>query len=142
MEITIFRDAPVGHEPRSLPAAEYKLARLLQTRSPHGVAFVPIRSMQMLAILDAEEFVFVDGQHKQQAVLAWQKFRPQRRDSLDEAVPFEAAFYRADAAEIQRRLQPELFKAMQALSSRGRIKEVARVLSFERAARGRTSDPS
>ena len=75
MEITVFRDPPLGQEPRRLPAAEYNLARMLQARSPQGIAFVPIRSMQILAILDAEEFVFVDNQYKQLALLAWRGFR-------------------------------------------------------------------
>lgn len=142
MEITIFRDTPLAREPRHLPAEEYNLARVLQARSPRGVAFVPIRSMQMLAILDAEEFVFVDAQYKQQAVLAWREFRPQGRESLDEAVPFEAVFYRADAAELQRRLQPEFLKAMRALAGKSHTGGVARMLSFGRAARGETPDPS
>lgn len=132
MDITIFRDPEVGGEARVLPALQYNLARLLQSRSPSGVAFVPIRSMQILAILDAEEFVFVDSQHRQLALLAWRRFRPQARESLDDPVPFEACFYRADAGGFQRRLQPELFKAMQLLAGRERIDGPARVLRFER----------
>ena len=133
MEITVFRDPPLSQEPRCLPAAEYKLARLLQMRSPHGVAFVPIRSMQILAILDAEEFVFVDSQYRQLAVLAWRNFRTQQRDSLDEPVPFEACFYRPDAAELQRRIQPELAKAMQALAKRTKVDGPARVITLSRS---------
>lgn len=134
MEISIFRDPPLGQESRRLPAAEYNLARMLQARSPRGTAFVPIRAMQILAILDAEEFVFVDNQHKQLAVLAWRGFRPQERESLDDPVPFEAMFYRTGARELQRQLQPELFKAMQTLAGRERIEGPARVLKFERPA--------
>ncbi len=54
MELIVYRDSPVASEPRALPAGHYNLARGLQLRSPSGVAFVPIRSMQMLGILDAE----------------------------------------------------------------------------------------
>lgn len=133
MDVTVIRDAPLASEPRHLPAEQYNLARTLQTRSPNGVAFVPIRSMQMLAILDHEEFVFVDSQYKQLAVLAWQRFRPQQRASLADAVPYEAVHYRADAADLQRRLQPELFGAMQALARRERIDGPARILRLERA---------
>lgn len=140
MEISIFRDPPLGQELRRLPAAEYNLARMLQTRSPRGVAFVPIRRMQILAILDAEEFVFVDSQHKQLAVLAWRGFRPQARESLDDPVPFDAMFYREDARELQRQLQPEFFKAMQALAGRERrIEGPSRVLKFERSTVGKGS---
>ncbi|MDP2325150.1 MAG: hypothetical protein Q8N51_14130 [Gammaproteobacteria bacterium] len=139
MDITVFRNPPLSRETRDLPAALYNLARTLQARSPRGVVFVPIRGMQFLAILDAEEFVFVDSQHQQWAVLAWQGFRPQERESLDAPVPFEAAFYRTDAAEIQRQLQPEFFKAMQALAGRERVEGPARVLNFERPSAGQDS---
>lgn len=133
MEISISRAPPLGQELRRLPAAEYNLARMLQTRSPRGVAFIPIRRMQILAILDAEEFVFVDSQHKQLAVLAWRGFRPQARASLDDPVPFDAMFHREDARELQRQLQPEFFKAMQALVEKNRrIEGPPRVLKFER----------
>lgn len=110
---------------------------MLQARSPRGVAFVPIRGMQFLAILDAEEFIFVDSQYKQWAVLAWQGFRPQSRSSLDEPVPYEAVFYRTDAQALQRQLQSEFFRAMQALAGRVRIEGPARVLKLRRPADGR-----
>lgn len=132
MEITVYREPPLASEPRFLPADQYNLARTLQARSPRGVAFVPVRSMQVLAILDAEEFVFVDSQHKQLALLAWRSFRPQQRDALDQPVPFEAEFYRPEARELQRRLQNELFKAMQLLAGRERVEGPARVLHFGR----------
>ncbi len=137
MDITVFSSPPLSREPRGLPSAQYNLARMLQARSPRGVAFVPIRGMQFLAILDAEEFIFVDSQYKQWAVLAWQGFRPQARASLDDPVPFEAVFYRADAQALQRQLQSELFKAMQALARRERIEGPARVIKFQRPADGR-----
>ena len=90
MEITCFRDAELNREGRTLPAPVYNLAKTLIARSASGIVFVPIRSMQYLAILDREEFVFVDGQHKSWIEIAWQHFRPQVRASLDEAVPYEA----------------------------------------------------
>lgn len=142
MEITVYRDPPLGGESRALPAAQYNLARLLQSRSRHGAAFVPIRNMQVLAILDVDEFVFVDSQHKQLAVLAWRHFQPQQRNTLDDPVPFEAEFYRSDAADLQRRLQPELFKAMQLLSGRDRIDGPARVLKFDRRQSGQSPEPA
>lgn len=131
MEISVFRDKPLAIESRLLPAEQYNLARTLQTRSTHGVAFVPVRSMQVLAILDAEEFIFLESQYRQFALLAWRGFRPQARESLDDPVPFTACFYREDAPELQRRLQPELFKAMQLLAERGRVDGPARLLKFE-----------
>lgn len=132
MELIVYRDAPLASEQRALPAEHYNLARGLQARSPRGVAFVPIRSMQMLGILDAEEFVFLDAHEKQLAVLAWRGFRPQQRTGLDQPVAYEALYYREDARELMARLQPELFKAMQGLAARDRVAGPARVLFFER----------
>ncbi len=132
MEIIVYRDLPLASEQRALPAEHYNLARGLQARSPRGVAFVPIRSMQMLGVLDAEEFVFLDAHEKQRAVLAWRGFRPQQRTGLDQPVAYEALYYRDDAGELMARLQPELFKAMQALAAKDRVAGPARVLFFER----------
>lgn len=132
MDITVFLDSPLGREPRSLPAAHYNLARILQGRSPRGVAFVPIRSMQVLAILDATEFVFVDALHKQLALLIWRDFRSKARDSLEAPVSFEAVYYRADARELQGRLQPEFFKALQVLAERSRVDGPAKLLRLDR----------
>ena len=86
MEITVYRDQPLGREALTLSGAVYNLARTLQARSPRGVAFVPIRSVQMLAILDAEEFVFLDSQFKSWVEIAWQSFGTNQRGGLDEAV--------------------------------------------------------
>ncbi|MFZ5483558.1 MAG: hypothetical protein ACOZB0_04935 [Pseudomonadota bacterium] len=131
MEIAIHRTPPLATEARSLPAAVYNLGRTLLARSP-GVLFVPIRSMQFLAILDAEEIIFVDHLEKNWAVLAWRSFRPQLRDTLDAPVSFEAAYYRADAAGLMRQLQGDYAKALQALASKTRFDGPARVLKFER----------
>ena len=133
MEITVYRDPPIGRESRALPAVQYNRARVLQTRSASGVAFVPIRSMQILAIIDAYEFVFVDSQYKQQAILAWQCFRPQVRDALDDPVPFEAEYYLPGASGLLQRLQPELYNAMQRLASGETGSGTARVLDFNRS---------
>lgn len=134
MEIIVYRNPPLASEHRTLPADHYNLARSLQARSPRGVAFVPVRSMQMLGILDAEELVFVDAYEKQRAVLAWRGFRPQQRTGLDQPVAYEALYYCEDARELMARLQPELFKAMRALAAKHHVAGPARVLFFERRA--------
>ncbi len=132
MEITCFRDSERSRETRTLPATVYNLARHLIARSESGVVFVPIRSMQYLAILDGEEFVFVDHLHKSWIEIAWQHFRPQARSALDEAVPYETVFYDADGASVMRRLMSEFPKALQALATKERPDGPAKVLKFER----------
>lgn len=130
MQITCYRNPELAREPRFLPAATYNLAHALLSRSTSGCLFVPIRSMQYLAILDAEEFVFLDGERKCWIDIAWQDFRPQVRASLDEPVPYQAVYYQPDAAQLMARLQAELPRALADLAAKGSIAGPARVLKF------------
>jgi len=130
MEITCYRNPEIARARRFLPAATYNLAHTLLARSPSGCLFVPIRAMQYLAILDAEEFVFVDGERKCWIDIAWRRFRPQARASLDDPVEYEAVYYQPDAAALMRRLQAEFPRALQALSEKERPDGLARVLKF------------
>jgi hypothetical protein len=132
MEITLYRDRPIQCEARLLPAATYNLARNLLGRSPHGTVFVPIRAMQYLAILDQDEFVFVDSQYKDQVEIAWQHFRPQTREGLDDPVPYDAMIYRPAGLKNLGRLLGEFPKALQLLALKERPEGPAKVLKFER----------
>ena len=138
MDITVYREQPLRREPRTLPAETYNLARSLQAKSPRGVAFVPIRSMQVLAILDAEEFVFLDSQYKSWVMLSWCNFKTSQRERLDEPVPFEAVIYDDEGEAALKRLPREFFDALRALAGKQRVDGPARVLSLEarRAAGG------
>jgi hypothetical protein len=130
MEITCYRDQELACETRHLPAATYNLALTLLARSATGNLFVPIRAMQYLAILDAEEWVFLDGERKCWIDIAWQRFRPQARASLEEPVEYEAVFYQANARELMSRLLVELPRALQILAKKSRVDGPARVLKF------------
>ena len=118
MQITVHRGPELWREPRSLAAATYNLARTLQMRSANGVAFVPIRSLQVLAIVDREEFVFVDSQQRALALLAWERLRPDHRTGLDQAVEFEAVGYGEPARDAMRRLPREFHEALRTLALR------------------------
>ncbi|MEW6679209.1 MAG: hypothetical protein AB1421_14940 [Pseudomonadota bacterium] len=131
MEITVYRERAFHREPRTLPAETYNLARSIQARSPQGIAFVPIRSMQVLAILDRDEFVFLDSQYKNWAMLAWQCFRSDERAALDDPVAYELAYYTAEAEAAMKRLPREFHQALTALAAKGRVDGPARVLKFE-----------
>lgn len=135
MEIVIHRAEPLGSEARQLPAQTYNLAHTLLARS-NGVLFVPIRSMQFLAIIDAEEIVFVDHLQKDLAVIAWQHFHPQRRDALDQPVPYEAVYYRPDGAELMRQLQPAFADALRALADKEHLQQPASILKFAKPGTG------
>lgn len=130
MEITCYRDQELACETRYLPAAAYNLALTLLARSATGNLFVPIRVMQYLAILDNEEWVFLDGERKCWVDIAWRHFRPQARVSLEEPVEYEAVFYQSNARDLMLRLQAELPRALHDLAKKERVEGPARVLKF------------
>lgn len=130
MEITCYRDTEVSREHRLLPATTYNLALTQLARSNTGNLFIPIRSMQYLAILDAEELIFLDGERKCWVDIAWRRFKPQARQSLEDPVEYEAVYYRSDAGIIMPRLQAELPRALQELARKSRLDRTARVIKF------------
>lgn len=132
MVITCYRDAEVAREPRRMPATVYNLTKTLLSRSESGVVFVPIRSMQYLAILDSEELVFLDHHHKTWIEIAWQNFSPKSRTSLDDPVPYEAVYYGELSRELMSRLLGEFPKAIQQLHAKHGNQGSAKILKFEK----------
>ncbi len=130
MEERFYREQEVARLPAFLPAATYNLAHTLLARAGQCL-FVPIRGLQYMAVLDAEEFIFVDGQNKAWVELAWQHFRPQARASLDERVPFEVVHYLPQAAETMKRLPGEFHQALQLLADRQKPVGPASVLDLQ-----------
>ena len=55
VEETFYRPPETGREARTLPGPVYNLAHGLLAQSGTGCVFVPIRSMQYMAVLDAGE---------------------------------------------------------------------------------------
>lgn len=130
MEITCFRDQEVAREPRQLSAATYNLAHTMLSRSASGNLFIPIRTMQYLAILDAEELVFLDGLRRCWIDIAWRNFRPQFRNSLDDPVSYDVVYYTPGMVQIMTRLQREFHLALQQLAGKEHTHGMARVIKF------------
>lgn len=137
MEIRFYRDAPLEREARSLPAQDYNLTRLLLARATLGCVFVPIRSMQVLAVIDADEIIFTHREAAQEVEIAWTRFRPDLRAGLDEPVAFESLYYQPGARETMPRLQGDFLKALRLLAKRQAPTEQARVLAFPAATKSR-----
>ena len=131
MEIICFRDQELMRENRHPPAATYNLAITLLARSTSGNVFLPIRSMQYLAILDEHEFVFIDGEKKSLIDVAWQRFRPQQRETLGDPVAYEAVYYYENSQGLMLRLQGEFHQALVAAAEKEKIEAPAKVLKFE-----------
>lgn len=115
---SFYREEPIEVRPAQLPASVYNAAHRLLAASASGCVFVPIRSMQYLAVIDAEEIIFVDREARHLVELAWRVFRPQARSGLLEPVPYEIHLYLAKARESLTRLQGEFAKALDQLERR------------------------
>lgn len=118
---------------RSLPAALYNRAHTLLTHSQTGCVFVPIRTMQYMAVLDATEFIFVDRERPSLIELAWQSFHPGSRTALEEPVRYDLVYYDERAAITMQRLVVEFNKALILLAERRGVgAPPAKILSFSR----------
>jgi hypothetical protein len=129
MEERFYREQEIARLPAFLPAATYNLAHTLLARAG-ACLFVPIRKLQYMAVLDAEEFIFVDSQNKAWVELAWQRFHPQARASLDERVPFDVVHYLPQAAETMKRLPGEFHQALQLIAERQKTGTPAAILDL------------
>jgi len=139
---TFFR--PLERERRTvtLPSPMLNTARLLLARGRGDCLFVPIRSMQYLAVVDREETVFVDSQayavHDgiggRLILIAWRPLPVGQLTSLSEPVLCDLVFYQAGLDDTQRRLVGEYGRALQVLSERrgGGVPSLqgARILPF------------
>ncbi len=116
----------------ALPAASYNLSRILLAHSQTGCVFVPMRGMQYMAVIDAEEIIFVDSQYKRWMEVAWRGFRPDQRQALDAAVVYQTVFYTPNGADTQRRIQGEFQAALNLLAARRPHAAPAHVLVMPR----------
>jgi hypothetical protein len=115
-----FRRKETAREQVSLPAPLFNRCILLLHRATTAHVFVPVRTMQILAVIDTEEIIFVDnlayavekGHGGRLIVLAWEFKSPGPRDSLTEPVPIEVVYYGPERHEIHRRLLGEFTRAL------------------------------
>jgi hypothetical protein len=111
-----------------VPARIYNLYHSLQARCQIGHVFVPIRSMQFMAVLDTNEIVFVDSQSYavsndeggRMILIAWKFPRSHDRDALTDPVPCEVVFYEKKNSDLQLRLISEFSQALELLDQRYR----------------------
>lgn len=130
MEISCYRETEISRERRALPAATYNMAVSLLARCPSGNLFVPIRSMQFLAIIDAEEFIFIDSERKCWIDISWQHFHSWERNALDQAVTYDAVFYRENQASVMLRLQQEFPLALRSMMAKEHPASPAKIIKF------------
>ncbi len=141
---TFFLPAEVGRQDWFVPSKIYNLYRSLLNRSLTDNVFVPIRSMQFLAVMDKDEIVFVDSQSYAVSeneggrliLVAWQFGDVRDREALTDPVSCEVVFYEQKNREIQLRLVSELRKAMELMDQRYRDEQLpakgAKILGLHR----------
>jgi hypothetical protein len=123
-----FLPEPIRRESTQIPAALYNRCRLLLSRCAEPHVFVPIRSMQYLGVIDAEEVIFVDSQAYavrggvggRMIMLSWRFIAAGSRDSLHEPVPIEVLCHHPRAMELRTRLRGEFDKALALLEGKQR----------------------
>ena len=122
VEQTFFRPEEKERVPWTLPAPIYNQIRLALRDSELGNAFVSLRAMQFLAVIDNEEIIFVDGNGEYRVhngeggrviKLAWQNFKPSERDTIESPVPCEIVYYTRDASEHCHRILGLIEKAIE-----------------------------
>lgn len=132
MELNFERGEEIRREIRQLPAEHYNKIRLLFSRVGRESLFVPIRSMQYLAIVDREEIVFVDGQGPRRIELAWRDFQTGERQDLREPVAYSCIYYNDKGGAIMNRLQSEFLKATELMRDRQPKADGATITPLER----------
>jgi len=129
---TFYRGNELARERRAMPARTYNLTRILLTRTRDAFVFVPIRSMQYLAIVESAEFNFLHSEERPDIELSWQNFAPAERSGLDDPVAYDAVYYRAHAAVTMRRLQGEFLRALEQMAARSAPSQSGAVLELKR----------
>lgn len=144
--VTFFRGDAVGGRDWMMPAALYNPARQLLLHSKTGSVIVPIRNMQFLAVIDQEEFAFVDsqggylvqdGEGGRPVVLSWRPTSAAQRENLQEPVPTEVLYFTGSGKDLQNRLISAFLPALNEYAERQRAadmpQEGARILQWRGA---------
>lgn len=124
-------------------AQTYNLAHTLLNRTDSNHVFVPIRSMQYLAVIEGNDFWFVDSQAYavkgneggRMITISWHSDARIDRNALTDNVPIQVIFYDQDMSDIQLRLTGEFHQAMQLMDERYRDQQIpaegAKILSLQ-----------
>jgi len=123
---TFFRPDELARERLTIPAPLYNRCRLALGRSDNGHAFVPVRSMQIQAVIGPDEVIFVDSQSYavQEGMggklicLAWAFRHETGRENLTEPAPIELVYYREDSRQLHSRLVGEFAQALELCAAR------------------------
>lgn len=107
----------------------YNLAHVLLNRSQSDHLFIPIRSLQYLAVIENNAFWFVDslayavrGDEGGRLIrISWHPLiNPNQREGLTQDMDCRVIFYGEDMSDIQTRLNSEFYQSMIQIDQRHR----------------------
>ncbi len=121
-----FRPEALACERLTIAADLYNQCRLMLSRCQYEQVFVPVRSMQIQAVIDEDEVIFVDnqayavkdGKGGKLIRLAWKFCHDQGREGLNEPAPIDLIYYDEKSRELHNRLIGEFKKALDEMEVR------------------------
>jgi hypothetical protein len=140
---TFFLPDEIERSETRVPADLYNLAHHLIARSEFNCVFVPVRAVQVLAIITEHEIAFVDSlsyAHQDNEggriiLLEWKFEKLQQREALHEPVSCEVVYYNERGSEVQARLIHEFALALRQIDTHYRDQDLpadgARIIRFE-----------
>jgi hypothetical protein len=123
-----FRPDALSSESLTIAADLYNQCRLMLSRCQYEHVFVPVRCMQIQAVIDQDEVIFVDnqayavkdGKGGKLIRLAWKFRHDLGRDGLNEPAPIDLIYYDEKSRDLHNRLVGEFKRALDEMQERGR----------------------
>jgi hypothetical protein len=129
---TFFRGEPIETKQQQMPLDYYRQITGLLRNSGHSCVFVPIRTMQYMAVIDAEEVIFVSMYYRSQIQFAWRYFDLREMTDLTrDTVRYQFEYYDPEALMVMARVPREFGEAMALFDERhARSQPPAKVLKL------------
>ncbi len=118
-----YRGDTLGTEMSTLSAETYNDIRRLISRHDNPQVFIPVRSMQYMAVVSEKEVLFVDIHIQRVTELSWSGFQSNDRGSLDSPVSFSCAWYNSKAQEGMHKAPKEFAESLKVLLNKLRNKD-------------------
>lgn len=118
-----YRGDTLGTEIGSLSAETYNNMRQLISRHDAPQVFVPVRSLQYMAVVSDGEVVFVDIHIQRVTELSWSNFQANARGGLDCPVSYSCAWHNNKAHERMQKITLEFAESLKVLLTKLRNKD-------------------
>lgn len=127
-----YRGDTLGTEICSLSAETYNNMRRLIARYDGAQVFVPVRSLQYMAVVSEKEVIFVDIHIQRVTELSWSRFQSNDRGGLNSPVHYSCAWHNSKAHERMQKISTEFAESIKALLIKMRNKEESQTATLLR----------